>query len=169
MFTLLGMAAKFAQVAVDVEAAGQFAVEEAAEMVKAAAKDLIGSNYPGWAPLAESTLAHKTADTPLLETGALKNSIEKTIGWHKAWVGTNDPKAEYHEFGTSRIPPRPFISIAAVSREKEIHALTRKAIGRALGGHGASEAEILLHAIREAGHVIVDTAKEIGRDNDNGK
>ena len=46
-------------------------------IVEQKAKEVIGTYEYGWPPLAESTLANKTTgDSPLLETGALRDSIQ---------------------------------------------------------------------------------------------
>jgi hypothetical protein len=37
-----------------------------------------------------------------------------------AYVGSNDPKAVWHELGTSRIPPQPFLGGAAAAKHDEI-------------------------------------------------
>ena len=84
----------------------------------------IGTYQTGWAPLKPETIAQKmTGDTPLLETGEMRDSIE-----HRAMqlpdgaigeIGSNDPIALYQEMGTSRgIPPRSFLGLA-MSRSME--------------------------------------------------
>ena len=57
--------------------------------------------------------------SPLLETGDLRDSIERDVQQHVAYVGSNDNKALWHEFGTSRIPPRPFLGGAAAAKHEE--------------------------------------------------
>jgi phage gpG-like protein len=153
------MAAKLGQVIIDTELAAQIALTEAAEMVREAARALIGYPNSAWAALAESTLAHKGADTPLLETGELRDSIEKTVGHCVAWVGSNNDKALWQEFGTLHIPPRSFIGMAAIECEERIHKLTRDVIGRAFAGHGAGGLHELIHIakeIRELGHKLAE-------------
>lgn len=97
-------------------------------VMKAAAEDaksLIGQELSEWPALAESTVAEKerlgytgavSATDPLLRTGELRDSIkadaELSPGGAIGMVGSNDPIAEYQELGTSRIPPRPFMSLA---------------------------------------------------------
>jgi phage gpG-like protein len=68
----------------------------------------------------------KTGDSPLLETGELRGSIEREVHEDVAYVGTNDKKAEFQEFGTSRIPPRPFLAGAAAAKHAEIGELIGK-------------------------------------------
>lgn len=158
-FTLLRMAAKLAAVAVETDIAGQLAVAKAAVIVQANAKDAIGTYDFGWTPLAESTLAQKALDTPLFESGELKDSIEITMGHHVAWVGTNDDKAEWQELGTPTIPPRSFIRLAAINSEEQIHAMTVQAVGRAFAGHKAGDGATLLHSVKDAAHSIAGIFK----------
>jgi phage gpG-like protein len=69
----------------------------------------------------------RLGDTPLLETGELRDFISylvtreglETVGY----VGSDDPRAPFHEYGTSRIPPRPFLLAAVVQKEHAIHAM----------------------------------------------
>lgn len=93
-----------------------------AELIAREAKDLIGTEYAGWVALADSTIAekqrlgyagHVSATDPLLRTGELRASIQVSAHGYEANVGTNDPVAEYQEFGTGRIPARPFMAPAA--------------------------------------------------------
>jgi HK97 gp10 family phage protein len=96
-------------------------MEEACKILEDSAKGAIGTYEFGWPPLAESTLARKAADTPLLETGELRDSIRHTVESPKTgWVGTNDEKAAWHEFGTSRIPARPFLGGAVAAKGEEV-------------------------------------------------
>jgi phage gpG-like protein len=171
MFTLLGMAEKLIAVGVETEVAIQLSVEKAASIVQTNAKDAIGNEHNGydWPPLAESTIADKerqgyTAPAPLLRTGELRDSIHTTIGHHVAYVGSNNDKAVWHEFGTNRVPPRPFISKAAIESEELIHKITVKTVGRALAGHRAGSGIIdALHAIQEGAEYVnqkLDDAEE---------
>jgi phage gpG-like protein len=161
------MAAKLGQVALDCELAAQIALTEAAEMVREAARALIGHPNSAWAALADSTLARKGADQPLLETGEMRDSIESTIGRRVAWVGSNNDKAVWQELGTSRIPARSFIGMAAIECEDAIHKLTREAIGHAFAGHGVGGLHELIHLyreLRELGHQIAEMLPESEED-----
>lgn len=100
-----------------------------AEMVQREAKSIIGQEevsqagpFQAWAPLAPSTVEEKTAlgytgrisaTDPLYRTGELRASITHKVEGHTAVVGSDDPVAEYQEFGTARIPPRSFLGRAA--------------------------------------------------------
>lgn len=112
-------------------------------MVEAEAKSLIGE-YQGaagpfgaWADLADSTLADKAAKgfgvpDPLLRTGEMRDSIEHTVRGRSGHVGSDNDKAVWQTFGTSRIPPRDFLGHAAVHKEKQILSLTGRHVYGAL-------------------------------------
>jgi hypothetical protein len=89
--------------------------------VAAEAKRLIGHENAGWPALAESTVEEKdrlgytgriSATDPLYRTGELRESIEATVHGLEAAVWSHDKVAVWQEIGTSRIPPRPFLSSA---------------------------------------------------------
>ena len=107
------------------------------------------------------TIARKTTgDSPLLETGELRDSIKWNSDKHEAYVGTDNPKGIWHEFGTGQvtpiIPPRPFLGAAMVASEKEIHKIFERNVARAFAGGG--ELMELFRGLREIGH----EAKELG-------
>lgn len=82
------------------------------------AKGFLGEYQSGWAPLKPETIARKVnGDTPLLETGEMRDSIEHMSApdgtGAMGAIGSNDPVALWQELGTSRgIPPRPFLALA---------------------------------------------------------
>ena len=113
---------------------GRLAAAETAGLLRGAtlirdeAKDLIGTEYAGWAALAPSTVAEKerlgytgkvSATDPLLRTGEMRATIQASAEGHHAAAGTNDKIAEYQEFGTARIPARPFMGPAAYRKGKD--------------------------------------------------
>ena len=109
MGTFAGFAAALGRIAVALPKAQHEALEEVAVLVETTAKDALGTYKFGWPPLAASTIAQKaTGDSPLLETGALRDSIKHYVEEHAAIIGTNDPHAAFLELGTSKMPPRPF-------------------------------------------------------------
>jgi phage gpG-like protein len=72
----------------------------------------------GWPPLAPDTLARKGGiNTPLLETGELQESIRWNSDHSEGYVGSDDSKAAFHEFGNSRMPPRPFLATALAMKD----------------------------------------------------
>ena len=171
VWKLAEAAAKFAAAEAAVEKAECAAIEAACRMVQERSKLLIGVPKPEWPPLAPSTLRAKGGiNTPLLETGKLRSSIEFTvIDSRHGEVGTNDPVAEFHEFGTSRgLPPRPFLSLAAQQAGPAVAMLVARtiggAIGASLGGHSI-EAEILKH-VGEALHHVWEDVKELAEPED---
>jgi len=82
------------------------------------AQALIGAEAENWPGLADSTIAQKTArgqvgrispTDPLYAKGDLRESISFQADTHGLVLGSTDPVAPFHEHGTSRMPPRPFI------------------------------------------------------------
>lgn len=100
---------------------GQSYLEKAGEVVEKEAKSAIGTYKYGWPPLAPETVTKKGADTPLLETGEMRDSIGHRLdGDHAVVVGSDNKKAVYHELGTPTIPPRSFLVSAAMEKEAEV-------------------------------------------------
>lgn len=101
-------------------------LEKAAQMIEDEAKRVIGTYDYGWPPLQPATVARKGADTPLYETGELRDSIEHYVDREKltAQVGSNDPVAIYQELGTVTIPARSFLMGAAMRMERQIYEQT---------------------------------------------
>jgi hypothetical protein len=113
----------FLKMSAEMKAHAREALEEAAVMVETEAKRVIGTYEYGWPRLQPSTIARKGADTPLLETGELRDSIEHytpDVGPLATYVGSNNPKAMWMELGTVHIPPRSFLLAAAMHKEKEV-------------------------------------------------
>lgn len=107
--------------------------------------------YPAWELLTVDTLHQKMdlagggADPLIghypkggentLYPVALRQSLAIEVDEHKmaAYVGTNDPIAEWQEFGTKRgIPPRPFLRPALYEKGDYIKKALDEAIGLAL-------------------------------------
>lgn len=92
-----------------------------ATILEAEMKRVLGTYDYGPVPLKPATIARKqTGDSPLLETGELRDSVEKSVGNHEAMIGSDNPKATWHVLGTPTIPPRDFMSGAARLKEAEI-------------------------------------------------
>ena len=106
------------------------ALKEAGKVIQTEAKRVLGTYDYGWPPLQPETIERKrTGDSPLLETGELRDSIEYEVVGKLLYIGSNNPKAEWHEYGTSRgIPPRPFLSGAANAKHEEVTHLIGKHI-----------------------------------------
>ena len=175
VFSLGEFAAHLMTMDADVKLAEEAAVVKGCKVVRRAAKGMLGHPQPFWAPLKPETIAHKAkGNTPLLETGEMKRSIEITAPVHEGretvgYVGSNNMKTVWHELGTSRIPPRPFLSSAAMGREHEIHEMMAHMVASAmvLGGPNYRFVREILHTLHEAGKELWD---EFGpEDEDEGK
>ncbi len=127
-----------------VEGEFRWAMSRACVMVQSDAMMRIGEYqaavgpFPRWQQLAPSTQEERarlgfTPNDPLKRTGELARSIEITIQGHTGYVGTNDPVAPYQEYGTARIPPRPFLGPAAFVNEARIQKLFVRAVARSFG------------------------------------
>ena len=134
--------AKFAEhlaiMSVAVVAAEHKALKRCAKLVEATAKSEIGTYqdavgpFPAWPALAESTEDQKEKsgyplNSPLLRTGEMRDSIEHEVSGNEAVIGSKSDIAAYQEFGTDKIPPRPFIGPAAFRNKEKI----RRIIGEA--------------------------------------
>jgi HK97 gp10 family phage protein len=117
-FASLGAA--LAGLAVELDRHAHKAMEEACVILEDDAKDAIGTYRYGWPPLGPAAVA-KHGDTPLLDTGEMRDSIQHTVvSSHEGYVGTNSTYAKYQEFGTSKIPPRPFLGGAIHAKRDEV-------------------------------------------------
>jgi phage gpG-like protein len=107
--------------ALEVEHEKHKVLEKSAVIVEKEAKRVIGTYDYGWPPLKPATIARKaTGDSPLLETGEMRDSIEHNVDSHEARIGSNNDKAVWQELGTSRIPPRSFLGGALQHKADEI-------------------------------------------------
>src|SRR5258708_3550610 len=136
VYSILGFVAKLKMIEHDMEALGPAIVARACEMVCAEAKRVIGEGYDYWPALQPATLARKMLNTPLLETGELRGSIEWQSKGLEGAVGSNNDKAVWHELGTARIPPRSFLAGAAMAMEDKIHKMAARAVMAALFRQG---------------------------------
>ena len=164
--SLLEAAAKFRAAAHDIEEAGPLIVRTACQMVAAHAKAAIGTYDLGWTPLAASTLAHKSANTPLLETGEMRDSIKWQADGLVGHVGSNLDRAVWQEMGTSRgIPPRSFLMASAIDQGPKIAKMAGAVVRAAFSGHGPMGSR--MHEIMKLLHILkhlVDDIVDIGRD-----
>ncbi|MGJ0426978.1 hypothetical protein [Methylocystis sp.] len=116
------------------EAEGE-GVLKACKLVQKTAKCYIGSyDHPGsWAQLAQATQEDRVrrgfaANEPLLRTGELRDSIEVDAP-HKSGMETygfifsSSEVARYMELGTTRAPPRPFLSTATMECMPKIRTI----------------------------------------------
>jgi len=109
-------------------------LKQVAVAIETTAKEEIGhyqaaaGPFAAWEPLADSTVADRvskgfTPDDPLLRTGELQDSIVHEVGDWEATVGSTDPVMIFHEFGTSKMPPRPVIGPALFHNAEHVQKL----------------------------------------------
>lgn len=144
MFTLSSFSGHLLAMAGSSDKAAGSAVRTSAEMVRDEAKRVLGTYEYGWTPLQPATVKRKSrGDTPLLETGELRDSIVTSVGQNRvssgqfsagfsAMVYSTSPKAVWHELGTRTVPPRPFLLPAALRLERDVVALVGKSIFNSL-------------------------------------
>lgn len=129
---------KFAEYLLQAVAKEELALHDglkaACKLIERDAKKKIG-HYQGevgpfqdWAELAESTKEDRlrkgfSENEPLLRTGELRDSIQNEVKGLEGIVGSKSPIAPYQEYGTAKIPPRPFIGPAAFQNKKKIQAI----------------------------------------------
>ncbi len=146
---LLGLVERLAFAALAVHEAGEGALEKCAQRIEDTAKSEFGSYqdatgpFPAWAELAESTKEQRVAlgyseDEPLLREGTLRDSIEHETHGAEAVIGSTSEIMPYHEFGTSRIPPRPVLGPALDRNEEFIKDTIGKAMAGAMLGDGTA-------------------------------
>lgn len=143
--TLMEAIGLFSTLGLEVSHAHHDGLERAAKVVEKQAKAYIGTYdaRPVWPELAERTKSERSRlgfsdNEPLLRTGELRDSIEHTVshmpglvGDLEAQIGSNNQKAVWHELGTSKAPPRPFLEPAMKAKIDEI----LEVIGVAVHGH----------------------------------
>jgi phage gpG-like protein len=173
VMSILEFVAKTKAIEHDMKEVSHAIVARACEMVCAEAKRVIGEGYFFWPALSPETLAHKMMNTPLLETGELRESIGWTAEGNEGHVGSNNDKAVWHELGTSKIPPRSFLMGAAMHMEPAIHAMAARAVMAVMLGkglHGSEMAE-LIHLLKHVGHAVKEAADKFldGPEEDNGR
>jgi phage gpG-like protein len=161
------LAAKLVTAEADIKLAQEAALEKACQLIEDRAKQAIGTYEFGWTPLKPKTIARKsTGDSPLLETGKLRDSIGHVVEGNVGYVGTNDPIAPYHEYGTSRIPPRPFLGGALAAAGDEIPKIFGRLVSAAIiqGGPNYHELRELLHVLKDVYHEGKDAAEDFMED-----
>lgn len=98
-------------------------------------------NGESWAPLKESTIKRKGNDRILVEHGALIVSLVNVGGTNNIHetsprgmiFGTSDPKALFHQMGTSRMPARPPVDVREETLDRLCDAIADKTMVEILG------------------------------------
>lgn len=122
-------------------------LERAAKLIERDARGQIGhyqaelGPFPAWAPLSgpyedAKVRAGFKADSPLLRTGELRDSIGSSVSGNQAVIGARDEKMVWHEFGTRTMPPRPVFGPAVLRNLQAVQELLGDALidGLLLGG-----------------------------------
>src|ERR1700730_3102090 len=165
VMSILEFVAKTKVIQYELEVVGHAVVARACELICAEAKRVLGTEGYDWPQLSPATLAHKMQSGMLLETGALRASIEWNSSGNEGHVGSNFDRAVFHEFGTSKIPPRPFLAGAAMAMEDKIHKMAARAVMAVMRGeglHGSEMGELLhfLHALHHVGHAVNEAVQK---------
>jgi hypothetical protein len=165
IMNLAEAAIRFGVAAAAEKAAEQAALESACILIEMRAKNYIGVPHSWWPDLKPETLKAKGGiNTPLLESGEMRDSIEHVVHHPSGFVGSNSDTAVYQELGTSRIPPRSFLGHAASESGEEVAKIVGTtvagAIGAALGGSSVLAA---IEALRFVGEAL-KPIKELGED-----
>jgi hypothetical protein len=171
-WSLAEAAIKFEAFSKNMKYASEAILVEWCVTVQKRAKESLGSYHRGWPKLAESTVERKGGrDTPLLDTGELRDSISGYVEMYssnsgRGVVGTPLEKGLWAEIGTSRgEPPRPWLMPAALHSKSDIDKIARKYIRSAWVSAGRdNEILHLLHAIKmllEVAHEIISVTKHV--------
>jgi phage gpG-like protein len=138
-FTLLSMAEHLLSATAAMVVEQRSALEKAASVVETEAKAEIGhyqtaaGPFAAWETLKDETILRKAeGDTPLLETGDMRDSIGYFVSGDEAHIGSNDDKAVWQELGTVHIPARSFLGGAAVRKSAEVRDIIGEAIVQSL-------------------------------------
>lgn len=133
------------------------ALEAATKLIQKHAKSKIGEYQPEaypfapWQDLAPSTITEKqrlgytgqvSEDDPLLRTGEMRESIERSVGLTSGFVGSNSDVMVWQELGTRHIPPRSVLGGAAVEKADEVAEIVGEAVMIALRGEDVVNKEI---------------------------
>lgn len=119
MMTLEELAAMLTRAEARVVPAIEIGLDKVGTLAVTLAHEYPGHYQPGWAPLADSTLADKAnkgfpVPSPLKRTGEMAESYQKELEPAElaVVVGSTEKVALYQEMGTVRIPPRQVLAPA---------------------------------------------------------
>jgi hypothetical protein len=167
MFTL-GSFARFLvdEVIVNADTGRKEALEVMAKAIKSKARGVLGTHEYGWPPLEPETIARKaTGDSPLLETGEMRDSIDYTIiePGKRAEVGSNSDIAVFMELGTERVPARSFLAQTGARHGKAAAELAGAIVAAAIADRRVLGGELreLFHVLHKFGHSLREDAKEL--------
>jgi phage gpG-like protein len=87
----------------------------------------------------------------LLRTGELRDSIHHDVTELVATIGSTSEIAEWQEFGTERIPPRPFLGPAAVRNHDKMMDELGGAVTSAIVGKDAVHSSLGYNGLASKG------------------
>lgn len=133
-YSLAQFAAKLLEAAIIMPAEEAEAMEKAAVMLEREAKRIIGSSE--LAPDAAATIEHKGSDAPGVETGETRDSITHNSDRSEAYIGSNDERLKWLEFGTQKggsawggpNPPRPVLALTSIKHGDEAAEIVGRAV-----------------------------------------
>jgi HK97 gp10 family phage protein len=158
VFSILGFVERLREIERDVKDAEAAIVREACIMVATEAKRVLGTDGYNWPALSEHT--KKTQPGMLLESGAMRASIEWNAHGNEGHVGSNSDIAVYQELGTSRIPPRSFLAGALHHEAPAIVKMAGKVARAAIAPGGRSEFLEILHILKHVGHEVNEVVQK---------
>ena len=162
---LLGLAMRMAVVESELRLAHEASVAQACALLAEQCRLVLGTYTYGWPPLQPTTIARKaTGDSPLLETGELRASIEWNADERQGYVGSDNPKMVWHEWGTSRVPPRPVLGPSIEAARPAVEKMFGK-IAAAVASGDLAELKHLLHLLKHLAKDAKEAVEEVmGRD-----
>ena len=159
VFSVLAFVAHLGTIEKEMHEASHLIVRRACQMIATEAKRVLGTEGYNWPALSEHT--KKTQPGMLLETGEMRASIEWTAHGNEGQVGSNNDKAVWHELGTSRIPPRPFLAGALHQKAPEIVKMAGKVAHATIGPGGLHSPELeFLHLLKHIGHEVNEVVQK---------
>ena len=120
-YSLEGFAEMLFKAVVLLPAAEREAMEKAAVLLETTAKGIIGT--PALVANAPATIALKNGvNSPGMDTAETRDSITHNSDRHEAYIGSNNEKLKWLEFGTQKTgnawggpnPPRPVLGLTVV-------------------------------------------------------
>lgn len=132
-YSLEGFAGMLLEAVVLLPAAEREAMEKAASFLEDKARHVIGTS--ALVGNADPTIERKGFDAPGLETGEMLDSIQHNADRHEAYIGSNNEKLKWLEYGTQKTgnawggpnPARPVLGITTfLDGEEAAHIVGRE-------------------------------------------
>jgi phage gpG-like protein len=163
LLSLLEASAELALASQRMHAVGPLIIEQACRMVHKEARRVLGTYDYGWKKLKSSTVSRKGKDTPGVNTGELRNSIQWTAKGLEGCVGTNNQKGVWFELGTMHQPPRSFLVGALRAKARDIHKMAGQSAAAAMAPHHllSPEMRAVVHGLKKIGHKVEELREDM--------